>query len=96
MSAFYVSGAMLWAQDTARSYNSCPRVTHMERVEEEEGKEANNHSYCPGATVEIWMDCSGNAEEGHCIHSGMGVVEFHLPEKVVLQLNEHEFASRYP
>lgn len=34
--------------------------------------------------------CSG---EGHPIHSQMGIVEFPLPEEVILQWNEREFAS---
>lgn len=34
--------------------------------------------------IEIWMDCGRDADEGQLVHSGMGVVEFYLPEEVVL------------
>lgn len=43
--------------------------------------------------MEIWVDYGRNAEEGHLIHFRLGVVEFHLPEEVILQLNEHGLAS---
>lgn len=43
--------------------------------------------------TEIWMHGGGKAEVGYLIHPGMGVMKFHLPEEVILQLNEHAFVN---
>lgn len=43
--------------------------------------------------TEIWMGGGRRAEVGYLIYSAMGVMKVHLPEEVILQLNERAFVN---